>query len=99
MKGGKSMRIRVTCIHKREHHNPHERIVSIGGSNPDGSRWELPESQAIVDIKSGKYDFYVIVGGRTVDVVVAQHLGREYLKTVADNYAPNNLLSLEECPR
>lgn len=93
------MKIRVTCIHKREHHNPHERILSIGGSNPDGTRWELTEQQAIFDIKTGKYSFYVSVNNRTVDVVIAVHLGREYLKTTADGYAPDNLLNLVECPR
>jgi len=93
------MRVQVTCIHKREHHNPHERILSIGGVNPDGSRWELSEQQAILDIKAGKYSFYVNVNRRVVDVIIATHMGREYLKTTADGYAPNNLLNLAECPR
>ncbi len=41
---------------------------------------------------------YVIVGGREVKVVLATHEGREYLKTEADGYAPNNLPNLPECP-
>ena len=93
------MRVRVTCIHKREHHNPHERILSIGGTNNDGSRWELTEQQTINYIKKRTYSFYVLVGGKSADVVVVEHLGREYLKTTADGYVPNNLLSLVECPR
>jgi hypothetical protein len=34
------------------------------------------------------------VNGRSVWVIIAIHNGREYLKTEADGYEPNNLLSL-----
>ncbi len=85
--------LQVSCINKRQHQNPHERIQNIGGTN-----WKLSETQAIADIKSNKYSFYVSVGGRNVAVIVAIHQGREYLKTTADGYAPNNLLNLPECP-
>ncbi|WP_414648332.1 DUF3892 domain-containing protein, partial [Dinghuibacter sp.] len=37
------------------------------------------------------------VKGRSVNVVVAQRNGRKYLKTEADAYRPDNLLSLPEC--
>lgn len=49
-------------------------------------------------IKRREWEFYVIVGGRETKVVTAVHQGREYLKTEADGYAPNNLLNLPECP-
>jgi hypothetical protein len=51
--------IRVSCINKTDRTSAHERIKSIGGTNPDGRRWRLPESQAIQDIKSSKYTFHV----------------------------------------
>jgi len=25
--------VRITCVNKREHHNPHERITNVGGLN------------------------------------------------------------------
>ena len=89
-------RHQVSCINKRVHGDPHERIEYIGGVS-DSKRWKLSESEAISGIESGKWAFYVSVGGRTVDVIVASHNGRKYLKTVTDGYAPNNLLSLPEC--
>jgi hypothetical protein len=81
-------------VNKRGNHlNPHERIQNIGGAG-----WKHGETNAIAWIKSGTEGYYVSAGGRTVRVVVATHLGREYLKTEADGYSPDNLLSLPECP-
>jgi len=87
------VRRQVTCINKRpSHYNPHERIQYIGGSG-----WKHSENDAIRWIKSGQESYYVSVSGRPTDVIVASHEGREYLKTTADGYAPNNLLALPEC--
>ena len=89
----------VKCINKSDRYNPHERILSIGGINPDGSRWKLNEVEAIRAIEEGKYLFYVLQNGRRVDVIIAiSAYGHKYLKTVADGDHPNNLLSLPECP-
>ena len=93
-----AQRVQVTCISKRDRQNAHERIRGIGGVNADGGRWWLSEDDAIRDTKNGKWQFYVSVNQRSVDVIVATHNGREYLKTTADGYAPNNLLNLPECP-
>jgi len=88
----------VTCIKNRGNHSDaHERIAAIGGRNSDGTRWSMSEDDAIRVIEARKDDFYVSVNGRTVDVVVATHNGRKYLKTTADGYSPDNLLSLPEC--
>lgn len=84
----------VTCINKRgSHYDPHERIQNIGGSG-----WKHAEADAIRWIKAGAESHYVSVGGRMVKVIVAMHRGREYLKTEADGYSPDNLLALQECP-
>jgi hypothetical protein len=88
----------VTCITKREHYNPHERIQGIGGVY-GGARWWRAENDAIADVERDASSYYVTVNGKSVWVVVATHIGRKYLKTEADGYVPNNLLSLPECPR
>lgn len=89
--------VQISCINKRHHHNPHERIENVGG-NHGGKLWKLSENQAIAGIKEGKWQFYSSANGRSVWVIIATHNGREYLKTEADGYEPNNLLSLPECP-
>jgi Protein of unknown function (DUF3892) len=89
--------VQISCINKRQHYNPHERIESVGGMHA-GKPWKLTETEAIAGIKEGKWKFYTSVNGRSVWVIIAIHNGREYLKTEADGYEPNNLLSLPECP-
>lgn len=94
-----AQRVKVGCINKRDRNNAHERIQAIGGQNADGSRWWLPEDTAIKAVEDRQWDFFVSVNGREVDVIVAVHEGRKYLKTTRDDYAPNNLLELPECPQ
>lgn len=91
--------VRVSCINKTNRSSAHERIHNIGGVNPDRTRWKMPESQAIRDIKNGTYSFYVErPAGHRVRVIVATRLGVEYLKTEADGEQPDSLLTLPECP-
>lgn len=91
------MALQVGCINKTPRNDPHLRIRNIGGVS-NGTRWHLSLDEAIREIESGRQAFYVSVGGRWVDVIVAIHQGHKYLKTVADGLQPNNLLSLPECP-
>lgn len=92
-------RHQVKCINKSDRPNPHERILNIGGTNDDGTRWRLSQPDAIDGIESGRWLFYVSVAGRSVPVVVARsQYGNKYLKTEADGEQPNNLLNLSECP-
>lgn len=90
--------VQVQCINKTNRMSPHERIHSIGGVNPNGTRWKLTVDEAIAGIKDGRWRFYTTVQGRSVWVIIAMHEGREYLKTEADGPHPNNLLALQECP-
>jgi hypothetical protein len=93
-----AMRVQVMCINKTNHYNPHERIHSIGGIH-NSKRWKMPQEDAITAIEQGRYQFFVNMGGHSVDVIIAvSAYGHKYLKTVADGEHPNNLLSLPECP-
>jgi hypothetical protein len=88
-------RWQITCIVKRGgHYNPHERISHVGNQ---AAAWMLTEGSAIGRIERGADSFYTFVNGRQAEVIVAVHEGRKYLKTDADGYAPNNLLSLGDC--
>jgi hypothetical protein len=93
-----AQRVRIECINKTPRQDPHLRIRNVGGQNGDGSHWKLSVDEAIAAIEGGRYSFNVSAGGRSVDVIVAVHSGRKYLKTTADGLQPNNLLALPECP-
>lgn len=89
--------VRIQCVNKTNRQDPHERIHSVGGVNPDGTPWKMTQTAAIQGIKDGTYKFWTFGGGKSVWVVIATHNSREYLKTEADGVHPNNLLALPEC--
>jgi Protein of unknown function (DUF3892) len=62
----------VSCINRHHHGEVHERIQNIGGVSTEG-RWKLSENEAIQGIESGSWAFFVSVGGRSVDIIVASH--------------------------
>ena len=91
-------RLQVTCINKTDRFNPYERISHIGGGGSILTSWRMTTDEAIDAIENGTHEFYVDRESIFVNVIVATHSGRKYLKTVAEGENPNNLLSLSECP-
>ena len=88
----------VHCINKQPRHNPHERILNIGGIE-GGVRWKRTQTQAIADIEANPQSYYCKDrAGKMVWVVVASQNGNKYIKTENDDSSQNNLLSLPECP-
>ena len=43
----------VRCVVRIDRTNAHERIHSVGGVKPDGSRWKLTQEKAISYIQDG----------------------------------------------
>ena len=88
----------IKCINKTNRDSVNDRIMSVGGLNPNGTRWRISIERAIEGVEAGKWSFYVSNNGNKIDVIIATHLGVKYLKTKNDGLEPNNLLSLPECP-
>jgi len=84
----------ITCINKTTNPDAYERIGRVGG--PEGEGWSLRVGEVVSLIKKGD-NFWVDVGGRRVDVIIADHSGHECIKTRIDGDSPDNLLSLPEC--
>jgi hypothetical protein len=89
----------IRCINKDDRKNPYERILNVGGLNPNGSRWKQSQQQTVEEIDSREWEYYVGDGLLRVRVVTAlSPHGHRYIKTESDGKEPNNLLSLPECP-
>jgi hypothetical protein len=84
--------LQVTC-HVPDGSDADQRIDAIGGAG-----WRHLIDDAIRYIETRTNDYWTLVGGVRVDVMVAQRPnGRKYLKTRTDYYEPNNLLALPRC--
>lgn len=89
---------RISCVSKRVRSDPAEHIQTVGGVLPDGTHWKLRLAEAVALVKRGHRFYVEQPASDRVDVVIERsRYGNEYLKTVADNEEPNNLLALPEC--
>ena len=56
--------VQVSCIRKREHENPHERIQGLGGMH-NGQRWYQLENDIIAELEkppaTRRWDYYTSV--------------------------------------
>lgn len=84
--------VQIKCINKSPRNNTHEGITHLGG---DGWKWS--RDQVIQSIESGANSFYTSVAGRTSSVAVVNGPHGKYLRTHADGFWNDNLLSLVEC--
>lgn len=88
----------IKCVNKIPREDPYRAISHVGGYV--NKQWKLTLADAIGKIERGEWEFYVERPHEDrvwVEVAVSRH-GNKYLKTEADGDAPNNLLSLPECP-
>lgn len=93
-----SSRYQICCVKRSDLGNHDRRIRSIGGVNPDGSRWTISEETAIAGIESGQWNFYVSLAGQAIEVIVVKSRhGGKYIKAAEDRLHPDSLLALPDC--
>ena len=81
------------------HTSANEHIEAVGGVTSAGTRWKLAQPDVIARIERGEAFFVEEPSGHRVPGIVAvSGSGHKYIKTVAYDETPNNLLSLPECP-
>lgn len=89
--------VQVTCITKPHPQSQHEHITHLG--NPPS--WVWTREQVITSIEAKTNTFFVRDpnNGKRSEVGVVREAGKApYLRTHADGYYNNNLLSLNQCP-
>ena len=89
---------RITCIVKPDRFSKHEHITHVG--NPQVG-WKWSREQVIESIDSGTNTFYVQdqnTNERSEVGVVRESGKLPYLRTHANGYWNDNLLSLNQCP-
>lgn len=88
--------VQVTCIIKPHPHSPHEHITHLG--NPPSWVWTREQVITSIDAKINTFFVRDPSTGKRSDVGVVREAGKTpYLRTYADGYYNNNLLSLNQC--
>lgn len=90
--------LQITCITKPNPMSSHEHITSLGNA---AGGWIWPREKVIESIVAKTNTFYVIdpSNGKRAYVGVVRETGKSpYVRSHADGYWDNNLLSLNQCP-
>ena len=88
---------RITCITKKDRLSKHEHITHVGNSS-----WtpKTRTREKVIELISEGHKFYVTDSktGKTSYVGIVREKGKApFLRTHADGYWNDNLLSLPEC--
>lgn len=88
--------VQVSCIIKPHPQSPHEHITHLG----NGRTWLWTREQVIASIDDKSNTFFVLdpANSKRSNVGVVRENGKlPFLRTYADGYWNNNLLSLNQC--
>ena len=84
--------VKVSCVTKVKHDNPHEGITHLGGTN-----WYWRREAVIASIESKTNTFHTVVNGNRAYLGVVNGKNGKYLRTYADKVWTDNLLALTAC--
>jgi hypothetical protein len=88
--------VRIRNVRKWNRSSAHEHITHVG--NIIDANWIWTRESVIESIDAGSNTFYVYENSRRSEVGVVRPAGYlPYLRTHADGYWNDNLLSLPEC--
>jgi len=88
--------VRITCILKSLPHGGHEHITHAGNS---AGTWPVELIINNIDRRVDTFFFQDVRTGKRAEVGVVRGAGkRPYIRTHADGYYNDNLLSLTACP-
>jgi len=79
--------VQVSCITKRIHNDPHERIQGLGGMH-NSKPWYQIEADIIAEFEKPetirRWNYYTSVNGRSVWIIIASHNCLLYTSDAAD---------------
>lgn len=91
--------LQVLCVQKIESAQPWHRISHIGGVDRIGIPWQRTQAEAIDEIETDLFQYYIAQRGHGLPLVVETgRFGNKYLKTATDAESPDHLLALPDCP-
>lgn len=83
----------ISTVARAYSYDPLERVATIGGVNPDHTRWNLTQAAAIALIEKGTDEFFFHAGAQRVRVIVRTHRGEKYLQSEREQTHPDDLLN------
>ena len=75
----------VLSVNRAYSHDPFESIETIGGLNPNHTRWKFSQAEAIAAIEAGTDKFFLTeVGQGVVEFSVFERKGQKYLTMIRE---------------